>query len=117
MLILNQYDPRAQVMAEINFDWRYIVYCMMALPPLFTCNNSISLALSLCILTWTTPHGLNAISATPDSIYNVAPGSLRPLSETNIFCVPFIAKESSNIRSVNSPVFCNGIISLDFKIE
>ena len=35
--------------------------------PPFTWNNSISLALNLCILTWTTTHGLNVISATPHS--------------------------------------------------
>ena len=46
----------------------------------FTWNNSISLALNLCILTWTTPHGLNVISATPHSTYNVVPGSHWPLS-------------------------------------
>ena len=38
--------------------------------PPFTWNNSISLALNLCILTWTTPHGLNVISATPHSTYS-----------------------------------------------
>ena len=32
--------------------------------PPFTWNKSISLVLNLCILTWTTPHGLNVISAT-----------------------------------------------------
>ena len=50
------YDPRAQAMEETHFDWRRIVCCMVALSP-FTWNNSISLALNLCILTWTTPHG------------------------------------------------------------
>ena len=30
----NGYDPRAQVMEEIHFDWRCIVCCMVALSPL-----------------------------------------------------------------------------------
>ena len=29
-----QYDPRAQAMEEVHFDWRCIVYCMVALSPL-----------------------------------------------------------------------------------
>ena len=29
-----QYDPRAQAMEEIHFDWRCIVCCMVALSPL-----------------------------------------------------------------------------------
>ena len=29
-----QYDPRAQAMEEVNFDWRCIVCCMVALSPL-----------------------------------------------------------------------------------
>ena len=51
----------------------------------FTWNNSISLALILCILTWTTPHGLNVISAIPPFIYSVQPGNLFKLSDPNIF--------------------------------
>ena len=80
------YDPRAQAMEEIHFDWRYIVCCMVALSP-FTLNNSISLALILCILTWTTPHGLNVTNAIPPFIYSVQPGNLFKLSDPNIFFV------------------------------
>ena len=29
-----QYDPRAQAMEEVHFDWRCIVCCMVALSPL-----------------------------------------------------------------------------------
>ena len=29
-----QFDPRAQAMEEVNFDWRCIVCCMVALSPL-----------------------------------------------------------------------------------
>ena len=96
-----QYDPRAQAMEEIHFDWRCIVCCMVALSP-FTWNNSISLALNLCILTWTTPHGLNVISATPHSTYNVVPGSHWPLSGTSASSALFSAAE--NFRSTCRPM-------------
>ena len=55
--------------------------------PPFTLNNSISLALILCILTWTTPHGLNVTNATPPFIYSVQPGNLFKLSDPNVFFV------------------------------
>ena len=55
--------------------------------PLFTLNNSISLALNLCILTWTTPHGLNVTNAIPPFIYSVEPGNLFRLSDPNVFFV------------------------------
>ena len=29
-----QFDPRAQAMEEVHFDWRCIVCCMVALSPL-----------------------------------------------------------------------------------
>ena len=81
-----QYDSRTQAMGEIHFDWRCIVCCWWPCPP-FTLNNSISLALILCILTWTTPHGLNVTNAMPPFIYNVGPGNLFKLSDPNIFFV------------------------------
>ena len=95
------YDPRAQAMEEIHFDWRCIVCCMMALSP-FTWNNSISLALNLCILTWTTPDRLNVISATHHSTYNVVPGSHWALSGTSASSALFSAVE--NFRSTCRPM-------------
>ena len=53
--------------------------------PPFTWNNIISWALILCILIWTTPHGLNVISAIPPFIYSVQPGNLFKLSDPNVF--------------------------------
>ena len=53
--------------------------------PPFTWDNSISLALILCNLTWTTPHGLNVTSAIPPFIYSVQPGNLFKLSDPNVF--------------------------------
>ena len=55
--------------------------------PPFTLNNSISLALILCILTLTTPHGLNVTNAIPPFIYSVQPGNLFKLSDPNVFFV------------------------------
>ena len=52
--------------------------------PPFTLNNSISLALILCILTWTTPHGLIVTNAIPPFIYSVEPGNLFKLSDPNV---------------------------------
>ena len=57
-------------------------------------RTSISLALSLCILTWIIPHGLNVTNATPHSIYSVAPGNLCKLSEINVSFVHFFAADS-----------------------
>ena len=76
--------------------------------PPFTWNNSISLALNLCILTWTTPHGLNVISAIPHSTYNVVPGSHWPLSGTSTSSALFSAAE--NFRSTCRPM------SLDYPL-
>ena len=91
------YDPRAQAMEETLFDWRCIVCCMVALSPLHLEQQHL-LALNLCILTWTTPHGLNVISATPHSTYNVVPGSHWPLSGTSASFALFSAAESFRYR-------------------
>ena len=53
--------------------------------PPFTLNNSISLALIPCILTWTISHGLNVTSAIAPFIYSVGPGNLFKLSDSNVF--------------------------------
>ena len=57
-------------------------------------RTSISLALSLCILTWIIPHGLNVTNATPHAIYSMAPGNPCKLSEINISFVHFFAADS-----------------------
>ena len=56
--------------------------------PPFTWNNSISLALILFILTWTTPYGLNVTSAIPPFIYSVGPGNQFMLLDPDIFFAP-----------------------------
>ena len=62
----------------------------------------MSLALSLCILTWTTPNGLNVISSTPHSTYNVVPGSHWPLSGTSTSFALFSAADSFNTSTCRS---------------
>ena len=84
-----QYDPRAQAMEEVHFDWRCIVCCMVALPP-FTWNNSTSLARNLFILIWTTPPGLNMTSAIPPFICSVGPGNQFMLLDPDVFFAPFL---------------------------
>ena len=82
-----QFDPRAQAMEEVHFDWRCIVCCMLALSP-FTWSNNISLGLNLFILTLITPPGLNVTSAIPPSICSVGLGKLFMLLDPDIFFVP-----------------------------
>ena len=57
-------------------------------------RTSISLALSLCILTWIISHGLNVTNVTPHTIYSVAPGNPFKLSEINVSFVHFLAADS-----------------------
>ena len=91
-----QFDPRAQAMEEVHFDWRCIVCCMMALSPPFAWSNSISLALNLFILTLITPPGLNVTSAIPSFICNVGPGNQFMLLDPDIFFALFFVVGSSN---------------------
>ena len=65
--------------------------------PPFIWNNNTSLGLILCILTWTTPHGLN-VNVIPPSIYSVAPRSLKLLSGIRDSFVHFSAVETLNLE-------------------
>ena len=58
--------------------------------PLFTWNNSISLALNLFILIWTTAPGLNVTSNIPPFICSVGPGNQFMLLDPDIFFAPFL---------------------------
>ena len=64
--------------------------------PLFTWSNSISLALNLFILIWTTPPGLNVTSAIPPFICSVGPGNQFLLLDPDVFFAPFFVVGSSN---------------------
>ena len=57
-------------------------------------RTSISLALSLSILTWITPHGSNVINATPHSISSVVHGNPCKLLEINVSCVHSFVADS-----------------------
>ena len=63
-------------------------------------RTSISLALSLSILTWITPHGSNVTNATPPSISSVGHGNPCKLSEINVSCVLSFVADSFR------PVLC-----------
>ena len=83
-----QYDPRAQAMEEVHFDWRCIVCCMVVLSP-FIWNSNTSLGLNLFILIWTIPLGLNVTSAIPPFIYSVGPGNHLMLLDPDVFFALF----------------------------
>ena len=106
-----QYDPRAQAMEEVHFERRCIVCCMVALSP-FIWNNSTSLGLILCILTWTTPHGLNVTSAIPPFIYSVGHGNQFMLLDPDVFFAPSSVVDSSNFSY--PPFLCHLIFSILF---
>ena len=67
--------------------------------PLFTWSNSISLALNLFILIWTTPPGLNVTSAIPPFICSVGPGNQFMSLDPDFFFAPFFVVGSSNFSS------------------
>ena len=93
-----QYNPRAQAMEEVHFDWKCIVCSMVALSP-FIWNSNTSLGLNLFILIWTIPLGLNVTSATPPFIYSVGPGNQLMLLDPDIFFAPSSVVDSSNLSS------------------
>ena len=93
-----QYNPRAQAMEEVHFDWKCTVCSMVALSP-FIWNSNTSLGLNLFILIWTIPLGLNVTSATPLFIYSVGPGNQFMLLDPDVFFAPSPVVDSSNLSS------------------
>ena len=89
----NGYDPRAQTMEEIHFDWRYIVCCMVALSPLHLEQQHLPGTESVYFDLDNTP-GLNVTNAIPPFIYSVGPGNLFKLSDPNVFFVLFFVVDS-----------------------
>ena len=89
----NGYDPRAQAMEEIHFDWRCIVCYMVALSPLHLEQQHLpgteSVYFNLII-----PPGLNVTNAIPPFIYSVGPGNQFMLSDPNVFFVLFFVVDS-----------------------
>ena len=84
--------------------------------PPFTLNNSTSLGLKVYTMIWIILHGSNVTGATPPSIYSVAPGSLKLLSDPNVFCVHFTAVDSSNLLDMSLDLFSVMDMSLDLKM-
>ena len=84
-----QYDPRAQAMEEIHFDWRYIVCCMVALSPLHLEQQHLPITESVYLI-WTTPPGLNVTSAIPSFICRVGPANQVMLLDPDVFFAPFL---------------------------
>ena len=101
------YDPRAQAMEEIHFDWRCIVCCMVALFPLHLEQQHLPGTESVYFDLDNTPW-VKCDSATPHSTYNVVPGSHWPLSGTSASSALFSAAE--NFRSTCRPM------SLDYPL-
>ena len=97
-----QYDPGAQAMEEVHFDWSCIVCCMVALSP-FIWNSNTSLGLNLFILIWTTPLGLNVTSAIPRFIYGVGPGNHFMLLDPEVFFALFLLQGILDLISVATP--------------
>ena len=86
----NGYDPRAQAMEEIHFDWRYIVCCMVALSPLHLEQQHLPGTESI----YFDLDGLNVTNAIPPFIYSVGPGNQFMLSDPNVFFVLFFVVDS-----------------------
>ena len=84
-----QYDPRAQAMEEVHFDWRCIVCCMVALSPLHLEQQHLTGTESVYFDLDNTP-GLNVTFAIPLFICSVGPGNQFLLLDPDIFFAPFL---------------------------
>ena len=79
-----QYDPKAQAMEEIHFDWRCIVCCMVALSPLHLEQQHLPGTESVYFDLDNTPWVKCDKCHTP-FIYSVGPGNLFKLSDPKVF--------------------------------
>ena len=91
-----QYDPRAQAMEEVHFDWRCIVCCMVALSPLHLEQQHLPGTESVYFDLDNT-LGLNVISVIPPFIYSVGPGNHFMLLDPDVFFALFFV--AGNFRS------------------
>ena len=89
----NGYDPRAQAMEEIHFDWRCIVCFMVALSPLHMEQQHLPGTESVYFDLDNTPW-VKCANAIPSFIYSVGPGNQFMLSDPNIFFVLFFVVDS-----------------------
>ena len=90
------YDPRAQAMEEVHFDWRCIVCCMVALSPLHLEQQHLPGTESVYFDLDNTPWVKCAI---PPFICSVGPGNQFMLLDPDVFFAPFFVVGSSNFSS------------------
>ena len=92
------YDPRAQAMEEVHFDWRCIVCCMVALSPLHLEQQHLPGTESVYFDLDNTPWVKCDKCHTP-FICSVGPGNQFMLLDPDIFFAPFFVVGSSNFSS------------------
>ena len=86
----DQYDPRAQAMEEVHFDWRCIVCCMVALSPLHLEQQHLPGTESVYFDLDNTLPGLNVTSAIPPFICSMGPGNQLMLLDPDVLFAPFL---------------------------
>ena len=82
-----QFDPRAQAMEEVHFDWRCIVCCMMALSPLHLEQQHLPGTESVYFDIDNTPW-VKCDNCIPPFICSVGPGNQFMLLDRDIFFAP-----------------------------
>ena len=90
-----QYNPRAQAMEEVHFDWRCIVCCMVALSPLHLEQQHLPGTESVYFDLDNTPW-VNVTSVTPPFIYSVGPGNQFMLLDPDILFAPSSVVDTSD---------------------
>ena len=93
-----QYNPRAQAMEEVHFDFKCIVCSMVALSPLHLEQQHLPGTESVYFDLDNT-LGLNVTIATPPFIYSVGPGNQFMLLDPDVFFAPSSVVDSSNLSS------------------
>ena len=104
-----QYDPRAQAMEEVHFDWRCIVCCMVALSPVHLEQQHLPGTESVYFDLDHTPWVKCDKCHTP-FIYSVGPGNQFMLLDPDVFFAPSSVVDSSNYH----PPFLFCLICLFF---
>ena len=91
-----QYNPRAQAMEEVHFDWKSIMCSMVALSPLHLEQQHLPGTESVYFDLDNTPW---VKCDTPPFIYSVGPGNQFMLLDQDIFFAPSSVVDSSNLSS------------------
>ena len=93
-----QYNPRAQAIEEVHFDWKCIVCSMVALSPLHLEQQHLPGTESVYFDLDNTPWVKCDKCHTP-FIYSVGPGNQFMLLDADIFFAPSSVVDSSNLSS------------------